>query len=221
MKYTGNKNFPGVIEFLVNHLPKSERYFSLFFGGGGLETCKYTSGAKFICSEKNKECIKYQNDTAVIEFLDYKDLIDNFVFDGQDFVFADPPYTLNTRRSSRKYYKFEFEENDHIDFLNIIKPIEAKIMITHPACELYNEELKKWKKIPFEYQTRKGIFKDCLWLNYSPEDIVLLNYDVLGNNFTERQAIKRQRKNIVNKFQKLDIHIRRKILLELHHIKNN
>ena len=94
-------------------------------------------------------------------------------------------------------------------------------MITHPACELYNEELKKWKKIPFEYQTRKGIFKDCLWLNYSPEDIVLLNYDVLGNNFTERQAIKRQRKNIVNKFQKLDIHIRRKILLELHHIKNN
>ena len=215
MKYVGNKNIPGVIELLVNNLPKSKRYFSLFFGGGGLETSKYTDNAHFICSEKNKECLKYQSDTAVIEYFDYKDLIEENVFTTEDFVFADPPYTFCSRSSGRKYYKFEFSEECHQDFLKYIICLNAKVMITHPECDIYNQALKNWKKIPFEYQSRNGLFKDCIWINYNTAVIELLNYDALGNNFTERQAIKRQRKNIINKFSKMDIHLRNKILSEL------
>lgn len=215
MKYVGNKNMPGVIELLVNNLPKSERYFSLFFGGGGFETSHYTDKAKFICSEKNEECLKYQSDTAIIEYSDYKDLIEDNVFSASDFIFADPPYTFSTRTAGRKYYKHEFEESNHLEFLKIITEIKAKVMITHPKCRMYNEFLKPWNKIPFSYQTRQGIFNDCLFMNYNTADIELLNYDGLGNNFIERQAIKRQRINIVNKFRKMEKHKRDKIFIEL------
>ena len=70
---------------------------------------------------------------------------------------------------------------------------------------MYNGFLKSWNKIPFSYQTRQGIFNDCLFMNYNTADIELLNYDGLGNNFIERQAIKRQRINIINKFKRLII----------------
>lgn len=215
MSYVGNKNIPGVIELLVNNLPKSKRYFSLFFGSGGLETSKYTDKAMFVCSEKNEDCKKYQTNTAVVDFLDYKALIDNFVFDGQDFVFADPPYTFLTRRSGKKYYKFEFNTKEHVEFLKYMVSLDAKIMITHPKDELYKEYLKDWTSIEFSYQSHKGTFNDCLWMNYNTAEIELLNYDALGHNFTERQAIKRQRRNMINKFKKMDLHVRRKILEEI------
>lgn len=60
-KYVGNKNIPGVIEFLANRVPKSDRYFSLFMGSAGIENSVYTAAATFICSEKNRELWKYKN----------------------------------------------------------------------------------------------------------------------------------------------------------------
>ncbi|NQY07270.1 MAG: hypothetical protein HRT68_14035 [Flavobacteriaceae bacterium] len=54
-------------------------------------------------------------------------------------------------------------------------------------------------------------------MNYDPTQIELLSYDALGENFNQRQAIKRQRTNIIRKFSNMDPHVRKKIMLELAH----
>lgn len=102
-----------------------------------------------------------------------------------------------------------------IEFLNYMISCKAKVMITHPKCKLYDEKLKGWSIEEFEYMTRGGLFKDALYTNYSIADIELLNYKVLGKNFIERQAIKRQRKNIINKFKNMDKFIRLALIEEL------
>lgn len=214
-RYVGNKDFSNVIHFLINRLPKSKRYFSLFFGGGGLENSVYTADANFICSDKNTECKKFQTSSAMIEFFDYRYLIEQNVFTSEDFIFADPPYMFSTRSTGKKYYKYEFSTQDHIEFLNYMISLPCKIMITHPECDLYNEYLKNWNKEDLNYMSRNGWFKDTVWTNYNTSDIELLNYDCLGKDFTDRQRIKRQRNNIVNKFKKLDNHIRLAIIKEL------
>ncbi len=215
-KYVGNKDFSNVIHFLINRLPKSKRYFSLFFGGGGLENSIYTAGAHFVCSEKNPDCKMYEVPTmATIDFFDYQDLIDAFVFDRSDFIFADPPYMFSSRTTGRKYYKYEFTEEDHIAFLDHIQNIQARVMITHPENDLYNSKLSHWNKEPFSYMTRQGMYNDCVYMNYSRADIELLNYDCLGEDFTDRQRIKRQRSNVVTKFKNLDLHVRQAIVREL------
>jgi len=208
--YIGNKNFSNVIHLLVNNLPLSDRYFSLFFGGGGLENSIYTSGAHFISSEINPYCKKYENPhQSIIEFNDYKVLIESFVFTRSDFIFADPPYMFSTRKSRKKYYKFDFTSHDHIEFLNYMISLKSKIMITHPDCELYSSKLSKWKKTNFSYMTRGGKFHDCLYTNYTIGSATeLLCYDCLGVDFIDRQRIKRQRTNIVNKFKKLNPQVR-------------
>ncbi|MDD7885756.1 hypothetical protein [Flavivirga sp. 57AJ16] len=214
MKYTGNKNIPGVIEFLINRLPKSERYFSLFMGGAGLENSVYTQDITFYCSEKDKEQWKNKGKNFVI-WECYRSLIEDNVFTSEDFIFADPPYMISTRRSKKKIYKNEFTVPDHIEFLNYMISSTAKIMITHPRCDLYDEKLKDWSIEEFKYMTRGGIFHDALYTNYNPADIELMNYKCLGNDFTERQAIKRQRHNIIKKFKKMNKHKKEAIIIEL------
>ena len=215
-KYIGNKDFSNVIHFLINRLPKSERYFSLFYGSGGLEKSIYTAAAHFICAEKNPECKKYETSmTASIEYSDYKHLIEQNVFTRDDFVFADPPYIISTRKSGKAFYKFEFDISQHIEFLNYMGSMKAKTMITHPECDLYNSYLKGWFRVDLRYMTQGGWFTDSVYMNYNPEEIELLSYECLGKDFTDRQRIKRQRANIVNKFKNLDPQIRKGIANEL------
>jgi len=215
--YVGNKNFSNVIHFLVNHLPLSNRYFSLFFGSGGLENSVYTASAKWICSEINPECKKYEKPPqSIIAFLDYKDLIESFVFTDSDLIFADPPYLLSSIRSGKNYYPFRFTTHDHIEFLNYMISNNSKIIITHPECGLYSSFLQEWFSFPFSYMTRGGMFHDCLYTNFSiGSRVELLSYDCLGHNFIDRQRIKRQRLNIVNKFKRLNPQIRFALLAAL------
>lgn len=215
-KYVGNKDFSNVIHFLINRLPKSNNYYSLFFGSGGLEQSDYTREAFFVCAEKDPDCKDYLfSSTAIIKYNCYKKLIEDNVFTAEDFIFADPPYIFSTRNSGSKYYKFEFDSRSHIEFLNYMISLNCKIMITHPECDLYNENLKGWSKEPFEYRGRNSWIKDCVYTNYNQSDIELLNFDALGEDFTDRQRIKRQRKNIVNKFINLDPLIRKAVIRDL------
>lgn len=215
--YVGNKGGQGIRENLINYIPCSHRYFSLFYGAGGLENCKYLNGTHWVCAEKNIDNKKYETKRAVIVYNDYKDLIEDFYFNASDFIFADPPYLLSTRINQRRYYKYEFEIQDHIEFLNYVISLKARILITHPSCDLYSEKLKDWVKVPFSYMTRNGMYNDCIWMNYTPGSIELYNYDCLGNNFTERQQIKRRNNNLLNKIENLPFHERKKVLREISH----
>lgn len=221
MSYVGNKNFSNVIHELVNRLPLSSNYYSLFYGSGGLERSVYTEDALFICSEKNPECKKkYETSTmARIDYSDYRQLLEENVFTSVDFIFADPPYKFSTRRNGRVYYKFEFEIQDHIEFLNYITSLPCRIMVTHPQCDLYDNTLKGWNRHDLNYMTHSGWFKDSIYMNYDPSSVELLNYNALGSDSTDRQRIKRQRKNVVEKFKKLDHHVRMAIARDLK--KNN
>jgi|GEM_PF-4148055 len=212
--YVGNKNIPGVIEYLTNRIPKSERYFSLFMGMAGLENSVYTADAIFTCSEMDTDLWKYSGKNKVTH-RNYLDLLEENVLSGHDFVFADPPYTFCTRRSGRKYYKFEFTIENHRQFLHKMNSLESQIMITHPKCKLYDDALKGWNSETFTYMSREGLFHDNLYTNYDVSTLELLNYEVLGKDFIERQAIKRQRKNIVQKFKRMPKHHLDALIIQL------
>ena len=213
--YPGNKGGQGIREFLVNYIPKSNRYFSLFYGGGGFENCKYMKTITWTCAEINPDNTKYETDTAVITFSDYRYLIAKINFTQDDFVFADPPYLFSTRLSGKKIYKYEFTKPQHIEVLNYISSLNSKILITHPKNALYDRLLPNFNCIEFEYMTHGGWFKDAIYFNYSTADIELVNYATLGENFTERQQIKRKRKSMINKIEKLPILQQKALIAEL------
>ena len=211
-KYVGNKGGQGIREKLINFLPLSSRYFSLFYGHGGFENCPLTKGINWICSEKNPHFKVFSTPTAAIDYFDYLDLVADFNFTSADFIFADPPYLHTTRRNSRNYYKHEFQNSDHIVFLTSMISLKAQILITHPECDLYNKILSTWRKHPFRYMSRNGWFNDCLWTNFDSKITPLYNYSSLGNNSMHRQQIKRKRLNFISKFKNLTFHEQQAIM---------
>jgi DNA adenine methylase len=210
--YIGNKGGQSILPILTNLIPCSHRYFSLFFGAGGLEKSKPFSNIKWVCSEINPSNKKYTTPLANIVYSSYQELIADNNFTSEDFIFADPPYVLSTRLSGKKLYKFEFDEQSHVEFLTSVSNLPAKILITHPVHDLYNSHLTSWFKLPMRYQTRKGIYNDCVWMNYDVSSIELHNYNFLGKDFTERQQIKRKRHNIINRIESLSYHEKMAIL---------
>lgn len=53
-RYPGNKDFSNVIHFLINRLPKSKRYFSLFFGSGGFTKVSRALGIECISFDSRR-----------------------------------------------------------------------------------------------------------------------------------------------------------------------
>ena len=80
---------------------------------------------------------------AQIEHKDALELISD-LYGKNTFIYIDPPYLQDTRK---KYlYNHEMTDEQHVELLRIVKNSDCKIMISAYENELYNEQLKGWRK---------------------------------------------------------------------------
>ena len=114
---------------------------------------------------------------------------------GDELVYCDPPYLMETRSSQREIYRHELHaDEEHRALLSLLKTIPAAIAISGYWSELYAQELTGWRMISFQTVTRGGkLATEWLWMNY-PEPMELHDYRYLGSNFRERERIKRKQK---------------------------
>ena len=134
---------------------------------------------------------------------------------GDEFIYLDPPYLMSARKSQRNLYRHEFgSEQEHLALLKLIRSLPCKVAISGYWSELYADRLWGWRTCSFQAHTRQGMATEWLWLNY-PEPVALHDYRYLGQNFRERERIKRKAKRWVNRFLSLDTLERYAIVSEL------
>lgn len=84
-------------------------------------------------------------------------------------------------------------------------------MLSGYHSDLYDLMLPDWEVYTFESITRGGsMATEVVWMNY-PNPVELHEYTYLGENFRERERIKRKKQRWVRKLQKMDILERRAI----------
>lgn len=127
----------------------------------------------------------------------------NYSFCGYEFVYSDPPYLAGTRKSATRY-NFEYTTEQHIELLEILKSLPCMVMVSGYYSVLYAESLAGWNCHSFESQTRRGKAVEWLWYNYN-RPTELHDYRYLGNNFRERERIKRKRKRWIDRISKMPI----------------
>ena len=132
---------------------------------------------------------------------DASSFLKNYQFTGNEFIYVDPPYLMDTRKGG-KLYDFEYTDQDHIKLLSILQAIPANIMISGYWSPLYSKMLPGWNTHNFEAQTRNGMATEWLWFNY-PRPEKLHDYRYIGNNFKAREHIKNKRKRWVARLQRL------------------
>jgi DNA adenine methylase len=224
MAYPGGKNGSGVYQTIINLMPPHEVYIEPFLGAGAVMRLKRPA-ARNIGIDLDPEALDHFNaknaadhtakndDAGSVTVIkgDAFDFLTTYRFTGRELVYCDPPY-LHETRTRTNLYRFELSEGDHARLLAILKSLPCMVMISGYWSELYADTLKGWNTASFQAMTRAGRFAtEWLWYNY-PEPVALHDYGFLGEDFRERDRIKRKKQRWVNRLQTMPTLERRALL---------
>lgn len=215
--YFGGKAGSGTYQNIINQIPKCDIYCEPFLGGAGIVR-NLSLPTKVFLNDLDSGLIDNFNFTAVqsevsLSSVDYRVIV-SAVDSISTVVYFDPPYLFSTRKSKRPIYKFEFSDKDHIDFLSYVRSLKSKVLISHYQNHLYDQALSDWRYIDFQSMTRSGLAWERLYMNYC-EPTILQDYRYIGENFTDRQRIKRQNARLLAKINSLPHHQKTSLLLDL------
>ena len=147
---------------------------------------------------------------------DSLDFLQSQTFTGCEFIYCDPPYLMDTRSSQRPLYDFEFGDcEQHERLLSVLLDLPCPVAISGYWSELYADMLSQWRTHSFEAVTRSGnMAQEWLWMNYQ-EPRALHDYSYLGDDFRERERIKRKAERWVKRFSSLPELERKAVLSRL------
>jgi DNA adenine methylase len=204
--YNGGKAGNGTYQNIINHIPKCDLFIDAMVGNGGI-FFNLNLPCFTVINDYDRSVIDKYNyvghSNIISENLDVLDLIDKYDYtDKLKCIYIDPPYLMETRKSKRALYQYEWSENQHVQLLAKAINIKSNCIISHYPCDLYNSALKDWNTFDFQSNTRNGMATERIYMNY-PKPMVLQDYRYLGYNSLDRQRIKRKTIRFVNKLELL------------------
>lgn len=83
-------------------------------------------------------------------------------------MYLDPPYVRSTRKSG-KLYRYEMDDEQQGQLLELITESRAKIVISGYDSDLYNTTLQGWYKDSIFSQTTSTVMaQEIIWQNFEP-----------------------------------------------------
>lgn len=227
--YFGGKSGNGTYQTIINNIPPHREFYSLFLGNCGITRHIKPAAFNFL-NDIDPEVIKaWQkvylpqgngcsytlNCGPALEVL--KSLAEKCDTAANRFIYLDPPYRFAVRKGKTPVYRFEMTDNQHSDLLSqIIAMDDHNIMISHYPDEMYDEILLSagWQYHDFYSMIRNGLALERIYMNYQPGDL-LHDYNYVGADFREREALDRQRKNFIQKLNQFPARLRNAILQDI------
>jgi DNA adenine methylase len=214
MRYFGGKNLSGLYQWIINEIPLHEIYIEPFAGSAAIARLIRPGARKIVCEMSIPDPGIYEGleifEGCGIQFLKEN----NHLCGPRTFIYCDPPYLLETRKSGKRY-KYEWDRKMHEEFLELILSIPAAIMISGYDSGLYNSMLPGWRKEERFCVTRSGaLAKECIWMNYN-EPALLHDCNYAGQNFTDRQRIKRKADRWVKNLMSMPDPERQRVFTEI------
>lgn len=223
MTYPGGKGGDGVYQRIINQMPPHSLYVEPFLGGGAVMRVKRPAAASIGWDRDINVIAQWVGHEVPGLTVDRKDAIKtleaNEVYgphwDSKALIYCDPPYLISTRRQHRPIYRYELTEADHKRLLQLINSLSCMVMISGYWSDLYARELADWRAISFQAVTRGGrVATEWLWMNF-PEPSELHDYRYLGQDFRERERIKRKVNRWKAKLERMPILERRAVAAAL------
>ena len=122
----------------------------------------------------------------------------HYDYQGRELIYCDPPYLHHTRTSGRRY-RCDYEEQDHIELLTLLKTLPCNVILSGYPSTLYDDLLEGWHSVELQVMNQDGVRTEKLWHNFQIDRVFWASF--AGKNFTDRQRIKRKAANWGNAYQ--------------------
>jgi len=206
VKFLGSKAASGAYQAIIAAMPPHDTYIETHLGTGAIMKHKPLA-VRSIGIDIDSQVIKqfgsmpgvelHQGDAvSFLRQFDYKAA-------GRVLVYADPPY-LHSTRTSRKRYRYEYNEKDHIVLLTVLRELAASgvaVMLSGYPSALYDALLPAWRTLEFQVMSQGGVRTEKLWLSFAANSAHWATF--AGHNFTDRQRIKRKAKRWAENYRML------------------
>jgi DNA adenine methylase len=194
--YPGGKAGAGVYQTLINQIPPHTVYIEAFLGGGAVMRKKLPAVASIGIDADAAALSRWAGcDHPGLTLIhgDSLAFLSSYPWAGGEFVYCDPPYLLDLRKSGRLMYACEFETPEmHAELLEMLLSLPAMVMLSGYRSQLYSERLRGWRTLTYQAMTRGGRpATEWLWMNY-PQPTELHDPRYIGEGFRERERIKKK-----------------------------
>ena len=188
--YFGSKGTSGLCQAIIAMMPPHDTYIETHLGGGAImkrkPPARNTIGIDIDPRPlSNFDCcypVNLINRSAHHFLADYD-------YQGSELIYCDPPYLLQTRTSKRRY-RFDYREQDHIELLELLKTLPCQIILSGYPSSLYDNRLNEWHTTQLQVMNQGGVRTEKLWFNFTIDRVHWASF--AGKNFTDRQRIKRK-----------------------------
>jgi DNA adenine methylase len=201
MGYFGSKATSGLCQGIIAMMPPHDTYIESHLGGGAIMKRKPPAlhnigidiNAKVIARFECSYPVQLINECAHKFLADYN-------YQGRELIYSDPPYLLSTRTSGRRY-RFDYDEENHVELLELLKRLPCHVMLSGYPSALYDDLLKGWRSLQLQVMNQGGVRTEKIWFNFTVDRLHWASY--AGKNFTHRQSVKRKAANWGRRYQAL------------------
>ena len=190
MGYFGSKATSGLCQAIIAMMPPHDTYIETHLGGGAIMKRKPPALHNIGIDLDPQALAEFDCDYPVqrIHGCAHRFLAE-YDYQGTELVYSDPPYLMRTRTSARRY-RFDYEKQDHIELLELLRTLPCNVMVSGYPSRLYDELLGGWRSLELQVMNQGGVRTEKLWFNFIADRVYWASY--AGKNFTDRQRIKRK-----------------------------
>jgi len=201
MGFFGSKATSGLCQAIIAMMPPHDTYIESHLGGGAIMKRK-PPALRNIGIDLDPQALADFECSYPVQLINgcAHRFLSDYDFQGSELVYSDPPYLLRTRTSGRRY-RFDYDEADHIELVELLKRLPCHVMLSGYPSALYDELLKGWRSLELQVMNQDGVRTEKLWFNFTVDRLHWAKY--AGKNFTHRQSVKRKAAGWGRRYQAL------------------
>ncbi|AGA31757.1 phage DNA methylase [Thioalkalivibrio nitratireducens DSM 14787] len=145
--YFGSKATVGLCQSIIALMPPHDTYIETHLGGGAIMQRK-PAALRNIGIDLDPQALREFAGPYPIEKVNAcaHAFLAGFDFQGRELVYSDPPY-LHATRTSRRRYRFEYQEADHLELLALLQSLPCSVILSGYPSALYDEHLTGWRSL--------------------------------------------------------------------------
>ena len=191
--YFGSKATSGLCQPIIALMPPHDTYIETHLGGGAIMKRKPPALHNIGIDLNPRALAAFECDYPVKKVNDCAHrFLAEYDYGGRELIYSDPPYLHHTRTSGRRY-RFDYEEQDHIELLELLKTLPCNIILSGYPSALYDERLAGWCTLELQVMSHAGVRTEKPGFNFTPDRVHWAS--CAGRNFTDRQRIRRRAAN--------------------------